>query len=67
MSTTVTVAVAKPNHRAVKVHIEQKQGAQWMPEQSTPPGIAYFVPKGGAEVFLVCGDRRLVIEEVDHD
>lgn len=62
MSTHVTVAVAKPNHRPVKVHVEHKVGAQWVPahiqNQTTE------VPVGGAETWLVHGTRRLVIEEV---
>jgi hypothetical protein len=58
MSTNVTVAVAKPNHRPVNVFTETKAGAQWLPESSTS------TPVGGAETFLVHGSRRLVIEEV---
>jgi len=63
MSTHVTVAVVKPNHRAVNVYYEGKLGAQWVPE----PGVTNTVSLGGAKQFLVHGTRRLVIEEVDHD
>lgn len=62
MSTNVTVAVAKPNHLPVRVYVEHKLGAQWVPEDIQNPSTVVLV--GGAENFLVHGSRRLVIEEV---
>jgi hypothetical protein len=59
MSTHVTVAIAKPNHLPVMVHMENKLGAQWVPD-----GSSVMVSVGGAEAFLVHGSRRLVIEEL---
>lgn len=61
MSTTVTVTVSKPNHLPVKVHVEHKVGAQWVPADIQNPTAQ--VPVGGSESFLVHGTRRLVIEE----
>lgn len=61
MSTTVTVAVAKPNHRPVHVFAEEKRGSQWVTVESWPsPQVAV----GGAETFMIHGTRRLVIEEI---
>lgn len=63
MSTNVTVAVAKPNHLPVKVYVEQRAGAQWVPAASEfVDGVSISV--GGAETFLVHDYRRLIIEEV---
>lgn len=59
MSTQVTVAVAKPNHLPVLVHVETKRGAQWVPD-----GDSVRLSVGSAQTFLVHGSQRLVIDEV---
>ncbi len=62
MSTTITVAVVKPNHLPVYVHVEHKNGAQW-----TPTSEGFLVKVGESQSVLVHGLRRVVIEEVtDH-
>lgn len=62
MTTHVTVSPVAPNDRGVRVYVEEKRGAQWVPTSELKE-----LPVGRAEQFLVYGTRRLVIEEVEHD
>lgn len=62
MTTHVTISPVSSNDRGVRVYVEEKRGAQWVPTSELEE-----LPVGRAAQFLVYGTRRLVIEEVEHD
>ncbi len=62
MSIQVTIGAVAPNHGGVRVYVEEKRGAQWVPTSENKE-----LPVGRVEMVLVHGTRRFIVEEVDHD
>lgn len=64
MSTTVTIAVAAPNHLPVDVTVQEirKSGKKdvWVDN----PVDSCRISMGGARTFMVYAGKRLLIEEV---
>jgi hypothetical protein len=65
MSTTVTVAVAEPNHLPVQVSVQslQKFGRKDAVWVNNDPNGSKRLSVGGAATFMVYEGQRLLVEE----
>jgi hypothetical protein len=64
MSTTVTVAVAAPNHLPVNVTVQTIQFTDRKPVWVDAPAESKSLKVGEAATFMVYGSRRITVEEV---
>lgn len=64
MSTTVTVAVAEPNHLPVKVTVQEQRMSYGVPVWCDS-NDSTIIKVGGAHNFMVYKGRRFTVEEIE--